>query len=84
MARRPKQKPTYRFFIKNQQGESINIDTLTEEERREVGVWAYQSMVRALGYRPAQEPEMNPVRAEVYGWAENYRQMMAVQKNSTR
>lgn len=55
MARRPKQEPTYRFFIKNQQGESINIDTLTEEERREVGVWAYRNLLKGLGYAPVKE-----------------------------
>lgn len=46
---------TYRFFIKDQEGNPVNIDTLTEEERKEVGIWAYQKMVRALGYEPVKK-----------------------------
>ena len=56
MARKPK-KATYRYFIKDKEGNRINIDTLSEEERREVGVWAYQTMLRAMGYVPVEEAE---------------------------
>ena len=48
-------KITYKFFIKDKEGNPVNIDTLTEEERREVGVWAYQTLVRGLGYAPVQQ-----------------------------
>lgn len=44
-------KPTYRFFI-HKNGEKVNIKDLSEEEQKEVGTWAYQTMVRALGYTP--------------------------------
>ena len=54
MARKPK-KATYRYFIRDKEGNRIDIDTLSEEERREVGVWAYQTMLRAMGYVPVDE-----------------------------
>lgn len=47
-----KKQPTYRFFIQDEEGNSVNIDTLTEEERKEVGVWAYQNLLKGLGYEP--------------------------------
>lgn len=50
-----KKKPTYRFFIKDKDGNPVNIDTLTEEERKEVGVWAYQTLLKGLGYEPVKE-----------------------------
>ena len=50
-----KKKPTYRFFIKDKDGNPVNIDTLTEEERKEVGVWAYQTFLKGLGYEPVKE-----------------------------
>ena len=52
MAGRKRKEPTYRFFIKDKEGNPVNIDTLTEEERHEVGVWAYQTLLRGLGYVP--------------------------------
>ena len=48
-------KITYKFFIKDKEGNPVNLDTLTEEERKEVGVWAYQTLVRGLGYAPVQQ-----------------------------
>lgn len=47
-----KKEPTFRFFIKDKEGNPVNIDTLTEEERKEVGVWAYQNLLKGLGYEP--------------------------------
>ena len=46
-----KQKPTYRYFVyKN--GEKVNVEDLTPEERDYVGKWAYETMAKALGYAP--------------------------------
>lgn len=50
-----KKEPTFRFFIKDKDGNSVNIDTLPEEERKEVGIWAYQNLVKGLGYEPVKE-----------------------------
>lgn len=50
-----KKEPTFRFFIKDKEGNPINIDTLTKEERKEVGVWAYQTLLKGLGYEPVKE-----------------------------
>ncbi|MBD5556400.1 MAG: hypothetical protein HDQ95_13950 [Roseburia sp.] len=47
--------PTFRYFIKDKDGNSVNIDTLSEEERREVGVWAYRKLLEGLGYEPAKQ-----------------------------
>lgn len=54
---REKKKPTFRFFIKDQEGNSVNIDTLTEEERKEVGEWAYRKLLEGLGYAPVETPK---------------------------
>lgn len=56
-----KKKPTYNFFIQDRDGNSININTLSEEERKEVGVWAYQTLLKGLGYEPVKEN--NPLDA---------------------
>lgn len=45
-------KPTYRFFVQDKEGNPVNIDTLSEEERKEVGVWAYKTLLKGLGYEP--------------------------------
>lgn len=50
-----KKEPTFRFFIKDKEGNPVNIDTLTEKERKEVGVWAYQNLLKGLGYKPVEE-----------------------------
>lgn len=50
-----KKEATYRFFIRDKEGNPVNIDTLTEEERREVGVWAYRKLVEGLGYEPVKK-----------------------------
>lgn len=48
-----KQKPTYRYFVyKN--GEKVNVDDLTPEEREYASKWAYQTLVKALGYVPVE------------------------------
>ena len=44
-------KPTFRYFVyKN--GEKVNVDTLSQEERTYAGIWAYQTIVKNLGYEP--------------------------------
>lgn len=58
MARTAKKEPTFRFFIKDKEGNPVNIDTLTEQERHEVGVWAYQNLLKGLGYRPVKNENM--------------------------
>lgn len=50
-----KKEPTFRFFIKDKEGNPVNIDTLTPEEREEVGRWAYRNLLEGLGYAPVQE-----------------------------
>lgn len=58
--KKKKKETTYRFFIHDKEGNLVNIDTLTPEERKEVGIWAYQTMLRELGYvpvGPAEESE---------------------------
>lgn len=50
-----KKEPKFNFFVTNKRGESVNIDTLTEDERKEVGVWAYQTFLKGLGYEPVKE-----------------------------
>ncbi|MGN0141527.1 MAG: hypothetical protein ACI4AD_04815 [Roseburia sp.] len=47
-----KKQPTFNFFIKDKAGNPVNIKTLSEEDQREVGVWAYQTLVKGLGYEP--------------------------------
>lgn len=46
---------TYNFYIKDKEGNSININTLSEDERKEVGIWAYQTLLKGLGYEPVKE-----------------------------
>lgn len=43
---------TYRFLIQKV-GKQVNVDDLTREEREELGIWAYQTIVKALGYTSA-------------------------------
>ena len=45
-------KPTFRYFVKDEEGNPVNIDTLTEEERIEIGKWAYRNLLKGLGYEP--------------------------------
>lgn len=52
-----KQEPTYRFFIKDEHGNPVNINTLTEKEQEEVGTWAYQNLLKGYGYVPVKEKE---------------------------
>lgn len=48
-------KATYRYFINDKEGNPVNIDTLTLAERKEVGQWAYKTMLEALGYRAVED-----------------------------
>lgn len=50
-----KKEPTFHFFIKDKEGNPVDIDTLPEEERKEVGIWAYQTLLKGLGYAPVKE-----------------------------
>lgn len=47
-------KAKYRFFV-HKEGKEVELSELTEEERKKVGVWAYQTLVRGLGYVPVEE-----------------------------
>ena len=50
MAKNTKQ-PKFNFFVfKN--GEKVNLKELSEEEQYKVGVMAYQTLVKNLGYTP--------------------------------
>lgn len=46
--------PTFRFFV-HKDGQEVNIDNLTSEERDYVGSWAYKELVKGLGYLPVKE-----------------------------
>ena len=47
-------KPSFRYFVyKN--GERVNVNTLTQEEKILAGKWAYQTLVKTLGYEPLVE-----------------------------
>lgn len=48
-----KKEPKFQFYVKDQAGNPIDIDTLTPEERREIGIWAYRTILKELGYAPA-------------------------------
>lgn len=45
---------TYHFCVQKN-GKQVRIDELTQEEREKAGVWAYQTMVKALGYTQKKE-----------------------------
>ncbi|MGN1156049.1 MAG: hypothetical protein ACI4TK_07720 [Agathobacter sp.] len=47
-------KPTFNFFLRKN-GELVNLRDLSEEEQHQVGVWAYQTMVKSLGYTPVKD-----------------------------
>lgn len=47
-------KPTFRFFV-HKEGQKVNIDNLTPDEREFVGTWAYKELVKGLGYTPINE-----------------------------
>lgn len=49
------QKPTFRYFIQDKQGKAVNMDTLSEQERKEVGLWAYRTILKQMGYVPVTE-----------------------------
>ena len=48
---------TYRFHVESENGKTINIDTLTEEERKDIGIRAYRNFVTGLGYEATGEKE---------------------------
>ncbi len=45
-----KKKAIYRYFVQDKEGNPVNIDTLTEEERKKIGEWAYRKLLEGLGY----------------------------------
>ncbi len=53
MPRYPK-KATYIFTVQKD-GKEVNVEDLSEEEQFTVKRWAYQTLVRGLGYRPVDE-----------------------------
>lgn len=50
MAKNSKQ-PTFNFYLQKN-GERVNLRDLPEEEQHQVGVWAYQTLIKNLGYAP--------------------------------
>ena len=46
-----KKEPTFRYFV-HKNGQQVNIDELTPEEKSYVGTWAYKELVKGLGYVP--------------------------------
>ena len=44
-------KPTYNFVLQKN-GEKVNLKDLPKEEQEQVGIWAYQTLVKNLGYAP--------------------------------
>ena len=44
-------KPTYNFVLQKN-GEKVNLRDLSREEQEKVGVWAYQTLIKGLGYAP--------------------------------
>lgn len=46
-------KPTFNFFLRKN-GELVNLKELSDEEQHQVGVWAYQTMIKSLGYTPVE------------------------------
>lgn len=49
---------TYRFFVQKDD-KQVCVDELTLEERKKAGVWAYQTMIKALGYTEKRNPNNN-------------------------
>lgn len=47
-------KPTFNYYLRKN-GKMVNLKDLSKEEQDQVGIWAYQTMVKALGYRPVKE-----------------------------
>lgn len=50
-------KHRYRFFVKDRKDNRINIDTLSEKDQEEIGIWAYQNLLKGLGYEPVKKEE---------------------------
>lgn len=44
-------KPTYNFLLQKN-GEKVNLKDLPKEDQEKVGVWAYQTLIKGLGYMP--------------------------------
>ena len=49
-------KPTFRYFV-SKDDKKTNMDDLTPEERDMTMKWAYQTLVKNLGYQPVMETE---------------------------
>ena len=54
-------KPTFNYYLRKN-GKMVNLKDLSKEEQDQVGIWAYQTMVKALGYRPVKEQQKIPKR----------------------
>lgn len=50
MAKNSKQ-PSFTFML-HKNGEKVNLKDLPQEEQHQVGIWAYQTLVKNLGYVP--------------------------------
>ena len=46
-------KPTYNFVLRKN-GIEVNLKDLSQEEQHQVGIWAYQTLVKNLGYAPVE------------------------------
>ena len=44
-------KVTYNFVLQKD-GKQVNLKDLSQEEQHQVGIWAYQTLVKNLGYAP--------------------------------
>lgn len=47
-----KKEPTFRYFVRDKDNNPVNVEDLPEEKRKELGIRAYQTLVKALGYEP--------------------------------
>lgn len=53
---KPAKKPTFRYFV-FKDGKKTNVDDLIPEEKEMAGKWAYQTLVKNLGYEPLKRAE---------------------------
>lgn len=52
-----KKEATFRYFVKDKEGNYINVDTLPEEKRKELGREAYRRLVEGLGFVPVEKSQ---------------------------
>lgn len=50
-----KKEPTFRYFVYDKDHNPVNVDTLSPEKRKELGIQAYQRLVKELGYVPVKK-----------------------------